>query len=150
MERERIAKWVAFHEAGHAVLADYFDALESVALSQEQELAGHAIVYGSHIDDTIMAIVHWGGVLAQARYQKVRMEVAILTAGRRDMQFVRKAAARHPLFVFRSETQERIKESWRCEARQILSERWTAVKAVATALLEQRRLGKQAVRKLCC
>lgn len=119
--------WVAYHEAGHAIVADYLGVLEWVQLDPEPETA-------SDSDTEVMdGPILYAGPLAQARHQRASLSGVFLHSGRGDfrelMQLVSQPSAGIPPEVRLG--------AYREIAHTILAARWPAVEAVAAALLER-------------
>jgi hypothetical protein len=133
-------KYAAYHEAGHAILGDYFDVLLSVAISP-----GPVTEY-IDCDLNITSSIQYAGVLAQARYERRNLAGLILSAGGQDFELIEKAAAQLETFLPFPPTT--IMNRWRDTARSILRSRWPAVVAVATALMKDGRLDARVVRSM--
>ena len=140
VRRNRHPKYAAYHEAGHAVLADHFNVLEEVTLDPEPRTRFR------DVDLDLSCCINYGGVLAQARYQRCSLLDAMLTGGGSDLGFINEVVASRVQLL--RGTADELHASWREVARRILRSRWRAVQAVATNLLESGRLGRQRVRQI--
>jgi hypothetical protein len=136
----RRLKYAAYHEAGHAVLADYFDILLAVTLEPRP------VTKFRHVNENLSCAVQYAGVLAQARYQRRSIALLTLTGGAEDQRFI-VAEARH-MAALTGQSEEEIRKKWRGMAANVVSARWSAVGAVAESLVINGRLSAQSVRKL--
>lgn len=138
VERENMSDWAAYHEAGHAVVADYFDVLGRVQLRPEP---GTATVTESN---PAAGPVLYAGPLAQARYQCTSVTSAFLFAGMDDFEELRQLVSRHSHVT----PPEELLQVYRDVAGTILTARWAAVERVAAALLERGHLQDSEVRSI--
>ncbi len=133
-------KYPAYHEAGHAIIADYFDALIDVRLRPSPITSFHDC--GVEIN----CYIQYGGVLAQARYQRRNIMLAMLVGGESDLEFIF-AKSNERAAESEQEDGSAIRTRWMKLARSILWSRWRAVEAVAAKLLRQ-DLDALAVRRI--
>lgn len=128
--------WMAYHAAGQAVVADYFNVLMWVQLWPDP-----GAVVGSG-DETADGPVLYAGPLAQARFQRASLSGAFLHAGRDHAEALQKLVDRQSPAV----PPEVKLQEYRDVARAVLFDRWPAVEAVASALLDRGHLADIAVR----
>jgi hypothetical protein len=136
--RGTLPAWAAYHEAGHAIVADYFDVLQSVQLTPEP---GTAAGTGNN---AAAGPVLYAGPLAQARCQRTSETTAFLCAGMDDFEKLMQLVSRHSHVV----PPEELLDVYRDVARTILNARWAAVEAVAAALRERGLLLAPEVRSI--
>ena len=128
--------FVAYHEAGHAVVADYFGKLEWVRLWPEPAAAV------SDCDESVYGSILYAGSLAQCRYQRRGLAGVFLSTGASDLKKLRELIDR----TAHVRPPENLWRSFHWGAACVLSCRWPAVQAVAAALLERGRLTADEVR----
>lgn len=138
VEREHTSDWAAYHEAGHAVVADYFDALEWVQIRPEPRTA--TITESNPAAGPVL----YAGPLAQARCQRMGETTAFLFSGMDDFEELMQLASRHSHVT----PPEDLLDVYRDVARTILNARWAAVEAVAAALLKRGHLLDREVRSI--
>ena len=140
MTKRRRFKYQAYHEAGHAVVADHYNLLRSVALKPKP------VTRIKEGDDDLLCIIHYAGLLAQARYQRANRVAIHLTAAAADDDFIAEVIARRTYLP--DDLKQELRRSWEKWARKILAGSWPAVRVVATALLAKGRLTAAEVRNL--
>jgi hypothetical protein len=132
-------QYAAYHEAGHAVLADYFDVLEYVTIDE------CAVTQFRSYGYEIQGVILYAGMLAQARYERRSLLCVMMTGGARDRSQVNDVAALQA-FIEHCEL-DKVRQRWRLAAREILLERWPMVQTVAELLMKKGRLTAEEVRQ---
>jgi hypothetical protein len=140
MGRDRSFKFAAYHEAGHAVLADSFGVLIEVRLEPTP------VTRSTFSDQDVACCINYGGVLAQAKYQRRSALAICLTDGHQDLEYIGQVAAFRARALGWNLENEFAK--WYKVARKILYSRWPAVRLVASSLLEKGHLDARRVREL--
>ncbi len=131
-------RYIAYHEAGHAVAADRHGVAFSVVID------GQPRVELAPLDPDIACCITYAGPLAQARYQKRCLTTVLLTHGSADADFLDQQSVQWRLMGW----ENRKLEQWRLAASEILRERWTAVEAVSARLLALGRMTSDEVREI--
>ncbi len=131
-------KYVAHHEAGHAVVADYFDALVSVALEPEPR------AQANDSDLHITLCIHYAGPLAQAKYQRRGLSCVWIAAGDKDLALIMHRSTIVPPL----QSPETLRSTCKKVARDILRSRWPVVQAVAAGLPEHGKFTARQVRSI--
>lgn len=134
----RRKRYVAFHEAGHAVLADWY----AVDFTATIDDVPHIALGSTYVE--VACQVMFAGPLAQAKYQKQGLVHILITDGARDMQYI--------------ETQSKMwndvglkdlkRTQWKKGAQSVITKRWDLVVAVAERLLECGTLTSDEVRAI--
>ena len=125
-KRSRRKRYVAFHEAGHAVVADWYAVDFTVTIDN----GPHIALESTCID--IACRVMFAGPLAQAKYQKQGLLSILITDGACDMKYIETQAEMwgHPVLKDIKRTE------WKAAAKWLIAKRWDLVGAVAERLLE--------------
>ena len=141
LNRKRRYKYVAYHEAGHAVLADYFDLLESVSIDEDPPTTRFL-----DIDLAVSSTIHYAGILAQSKYQKRGSGGSWIFFGAHDFELINSNSL--AVAEALSDSAGSVRAIWKSTARLLLNERWPTVEAVAAALLYRGSLTKRRVRSI--
>jgi hypothetical protein len=140
IELDTRLKSTAYHEAGHAALADYYSVLMNV------RLLPHAITYHYELDDFRAGCIAYGGVLAEARFQETPYLPILYAGGLSDRQKIWRKSATVAFYL--KETPKETRKRFRKVARGVLNTRWAAVELIAFALLQRHFLTRHEVEKI--
>ena len=129
-------RWIAIHEVGHAVAADYYGVLAKVTIDDQTR----ASVQEVNVDTA--CCINLAGPLAQAKYQRRSLLGVYLATGAADLDFIYQHARLYvPLGIAEAQL-----DIWEAVARQLVLERWAAIQTVAERLLERGTLTATDVR----
>ena len=134
----RRKRYVAFHEAGHAVVADFFGVGFVVSIGDEPKVS---------LETTYIAVacqVVFGGPLAQAKYQRRGLFDILITEGCCDMEYIEAQAEMWDALGLK----DTMRSGWKKGAQKVISERWDLVTAVAERLIECGTLTSEEVRTI--
>ena len=134
----RCKRYVAFHEAGHAVAADYYGVDFTVTVDGRPHIA-----FGSTFVEYACHIV-FAGPLAQAKVQKRGLSYALLLGGHYDMEYINAEAERYGAPAFADPW----RTIWKKSAQRIIKTRWDLVEAVAERLMSCGTLSSDEVREI--
>ena len=138
--RPRRKRYVAFHEGGHAVAADWYGVGFSVTIDDESRL---------DLESTCVEIacqVVYAGPLAQTKYQRQGLVTALLKGGASDMAYIESQLGQWADIGAKDSK----RSSWKNGAQWILDKRWDLVTAVAERLIERGTLSSVEVREIAC
>jgi hypothetical protein len=129
---------VAFHEAGHAVAADWY----AVDFTATIDDVPHISMGSTYVD--VACQVMFAGPLAQAKYQKQGLLSVLITDGVCDMEYIEAHAEMWADIGLKDEK----RRQWKKAAQWVISKRWDLVGAVAERLLECGTLTSDEVRTI--
>jgi len=132
-------KYVAFHEAGHAMIADWF----AVDFTVTIDGASH-IAFESPRSGEITSLIAYGGPLAQARYQKQGLLFILITCGIADMELIEEQAEAWAHVGLK----ESKRSQWKEAAQSCLKKRWDLVEAIADQLMQRGTLTSRDLRQI--
>jgi hypothetical protein len=136
----RRRKFAAYHEAGHAVIADYFGVLEEVSIEGVEVTSFRCC--------PMQGIIIYAGIIAQARYQHRSLAYAAIKGGKVDLEQVYEMANNLALALEGQCEPADFRKRWKKKARALLSQLWAMVKSVAELLMKEGRATAGQVRQL--
>ncbi|KKK97357.1 hypothetical protein LCGC14_2653550 [marine sediment metagenome] len=141
-------KYAAYHEAGHAVLCHYLGRLAWVCMLVDQDPKRPPSYGGTLETRRDRCITDYGGVVAQAKYQRKGIEAALRTARESDdIRFINKEACEESSACL-GRTADDIKAGWLARAREMVRQHWPAGEALAAALLARKKLNAYQVTEI--
>jgi len=138
---QKRCKFVAFHEAGHAVAGYYYGKLMFVTVDELDSKHRGLTVAFHNVGGLDLA-----GAVAQARYQRVAFSDCCMNGGGRDALCVADQATLVSRLL-KGANERQLMREWLAFVKAFVRDTWPAVKAVADALMERGTLeGEEAGR----
>jgi hypothetical protein len=152
------ARYVAFHEAGHAVVAAVLgsDVLEAKVWKEGSLSRGNCVPTKNEGGCRTGSIICYAGPVAQAQFQRTSLYAALDHTGSSDLERIdalcQYVAARNPKVILLCGSFEKFRRGWHLiagrEARKLVRLHWDWITRVADHLAEHGRISGRQVKKL--